>query len=113
MAAERVTAEEDHVEQQDERADPKAEMPASLILESARLHEVNEQQQDEDQREIQSIPVQVLHDERQTILAPVTLARLPNRTGKWVRPECFVVGAAVIVAGEAKEPRERQDQECH
>src|SRR5579864_3187468 len=47
MAAEGIAAQENDVEQEDERADAEAEVPAALgVLESAALHEVPEEQTD-------------------------------------------------------------------
>ena len=53
----------------------------------------------------------VLQDERERLLTPVRVARLTDRARDRVRPERFVVRAAVVVAGESEESRERQDQQ--
>src|ERR1700689_697876 len=44
----------------------------------------------------------VLHDQREGTLAQIFLARLAHGTGWRIGPEGFIVGAAVVVAGEAE-----------
>src|SRR6185312_7404986 len=53
----------------------------------------------------------VLNHERETALTDVTRARLAHRAGRRVGPERFVVGAAIVVAGEAKDAGEGKDQQ--
>ena len=81
MAAERVAAEQDHVDRQDDRAEPypEAHGAGGRIGEPQRLPHVGRQEDDEDQAEIQEVSVDVLDDQRERALAPVALARLPDR----------------------------------
>ena len=53
----------------------------------------------------------VLEDERKRLLAEVLLARLADGAGRRIGPERLVVGAAIVVAGEAEAARRPEDQE--
>src|SRR6185503_3146177 len=55
--------------------------------------------------------VDVLHDERERLFPAVALARLAHGTRGWVRPEGLVVGAAVVIAGQAEEDGAAEDEE--
>jgi len=59
MASKRVAAQQNNVEEQDEGADAEAEVPVALVvLESAGLDEVPEQERDEDERDVEEIAVE-------------------------------------------------------
>ena len=62
-------------------------------------------------RQKQHVAMEVLQDERKRVLAPVALARLPDRARRRVHPERLVVGAAVVVAGKPEEAGNRQNQQ--
>ena len=53
----------------------------------------------------------VLQDQRERLLTAIALARLADRAGRRVRPERLVVGAAVVVAGEAEAAGRPQNQQ--
>ena len=53
----------------------------------------------------------VLQHERERVFAPVTVARLTDRARRRIAPEGLVVRAAVVVAGQSKQPGNRQDQQ--
>ena len=53
-------------------------------------------------REVQEVAVDVLEDQRERALAAVALARLADGAGRRIGPERLVVGAAVVIAGEAE-----------
>src|SRR5918999_1385576 len=53
----------------------------------------------------------VLHGQREPLLPAVFLARLTDGAGGGIRPEALVVGAAIVVAGEAEERREGKDHQ--
>ena len=75
-----------------------------------RLPGVERENDDEDEREVQGVAVDVLDDEREPALAEILLARLTDRAARRVGPERLVVGAAVVVAGEPEAQREDQDE---
>ena len=106
MAAERVAAEQHHVHQQHQRADADAE----AVVEPQRLPHVVRQKHHEQQREIQEVAMDVLQDQREVALAPVVLARLADGAVGRIGPEGFVVGAAIVIAGEAEAAGKRQDE---
>src|SRR5262249_46586036 len=68
-------------------------------------------QEQEDARDVQRVPMDVLQNERECLLTPVTFAGLAHGTRRWIRPERLVVRAAVVIAGEAEEARERKNQQ--
>ena len=79
MAAEGVAGQQDDVDDQDERADGDAEMLRAVRgLEPERVPRIAAEDEDEDEREVEEVAVDVLQDERQVALARVALARLAD-----------------------------------
>src|SRR5688500_5119554 len=66
---------------------------------------------DENEREIEKIPVNVLQDQREPILAAVIVTRFTDRTRKRVRPKGFVICTAIVIAGKSESARSPQDQQ--
>ena len=113
MAAERIPAEQDDVEEHHQSPDADAEMNVLRyrILEPERLVNIGGEQDDEEKRDVHEVAMDVLQDEGEPTLAPVALARLADRAGGRISPERFVVGPAVVIAGEAKPARRPEDQQ--
>ena len=112
MASERVAAQEDEIHGEHDRAEADAEGPPSgAVGEPHRLPHVVRQHDQEEEREIQEIAVDVLENQRERVLAEVFLPRLADAAGRRVRPERLVVGAAVVVAGETEAARRPENQE--
>ena len=109
---ERVAAQQHHVDRQHQGADAEAEGrdPGRLVGEPQGVPHVVGEENREEQRHVEKITVDVVQNQREGILAPVAVARLAHRAGHRVGPERLVVGAAVVVAGEAKAERRPQDQ---
>src|SRR5918992_4493217 len=105
MTAERVRGEQNEVDGENERpdADAKFTLAARRILEPHCLPEVVSEHEQEQHCDVEKVRVDVLHDQREPLLAPITLARFADGTGRRIGPESPVVGSAVVVAGEAKE----------
>src|SRR4029450_5090634 len=70
-----------------------------------RLPNVIRQDQNEQERQIEKIAMHILHDERERMLAPVTLTRLSHRARWRIGPKRFVVSAAIIITGEPEATR--------
>src|ERR1051325_1046776 len=83
MTAEREAAQKDDVDEQDERADPKAERSLSSrrIDEPKRFPDIDREDDDKQKREIKKIAVHVLHDQRKRALTEIGFARLADCTG--------------------------------
>ena len=64
----------------------------------------------EAEREIKEVAMEVLKDQRKGIFAQVALARLADGARGGIGPEGFVVGAAIVVAGQAKARRGPKDE---
>ena len=113
MTPERVTGQEHDVDEQHDGADADAELlhAGGRVVEPHRQPHVVRQQEEKHDRRVHGIAVDVLEDQRERILAQVALARLTNRARRRIRPERFVVGATIVVTGEAEHTRERQDQQ--
>src|SRR2546428_12606042 len=105
VAAERVSAEEDHVRGQDQRADADAESG-----EPHRLPDVVREDREERDGEVEEEAVHVLQYERHRALAAVGLSRLAHRAGGRVGPERFVVRAPVVIAGQPEATRRPEDE---
>ena len=113
MAAKGVAAEQNDVDRQHDRADADAKevLSGRRIGKPKRLPNVVARIDNENQREIKKIAMDVLHDEREGTFAQIGLARLAHRAGRRVGPECLVVGAPIIITGEPKPARRPENQE--
>src|SRR5438128_10811648 len=111
MATESVTAEQDNINRKHDGADADAERTAAghRIVEPERFPNVVTQNQNENEREIQKIAVHVLHDERERALAEIRFARLADSARGRVRPECFVIRAAIVITVQAESARRPQN----
>src|SRR5438067_9789412 len=107
VTTERVTAEQNDVNREDNCADADSES----TVEPERLPNVVAQGQNENEREIQKIAMHVLHDERERALAKIRFARLTNGTCRRVGPERFVIRASIIITGQPKTARRPQNQQ--
>ena len=105
MTAKSVTAEQNDVDREHDCADA----DAKSIIEPKRLPNVIAQDQNENEREIQKIAVHILHDERERSLAQILFARFADRARGRVRPESFVVRAAIIITGQPESARRPQN----
>ncbi len=56
--------------------------------------------------------MEVLEDERKGSFAEIGLARFADGARRRIRPERFVIRAAVVVAGEAEEAGDPEDEKC-
>ena len=56
----------------------------------------------EDKGHVEEEAMNVLEDQRKRAFATVSFSRLANGTGRRIGPECFVVGATIVVAGQAE-----------
>src|SRR6266404_3546695 len=101
MTAERVAAEQDDVYRENNRADADAE-PA---IKPERFPNVVGEDQNKNQREVEKVAVNVLHDERERTLAEISFARFANGARGRIGPERFVIRAAIVVTGESKSAR--------
>src|SRR2546430_11807031 len=105
MTTKSVTAEQDDVNREHDCADADAES----IIKPEPFPNVVTQNQNENEREIQKIAVHVLHDERERALAEIRFARLTDSARGRVRPECFVIRAAIVITGQAESARRPQN----
>ena len=92
-----------HVRDHDHRpeADPE------VTIEVEREDRIPPEEREHDDREVERVAVDVLEDEREPRLAAVFRARVRDRAGRRRPEERAVVGAAVVVAGDAEQQRER------
>src|SRR4029077_4664824 len=67
---------------------------------------------DEEDRDVEKIAVKILHDERERALPQIGFARLAYGARRWIGPEGLVVSAAIVVAGDAEQPRRPENQVC-
>ena len=101
MTTKCIPAEENDVNREHDcaYADPES------MVEPERFPNVVTENQDENEREIQEIAMDVLHDERKRALTEIGFARFTNRAGGRVRPERFIISAAIVIAGQPKSAR--------
>src|SRR5579871_426546 len=98
VASEGVAAQQDHVDEKNYRTEAYAE----VTIEPHREPNIVGEQDQEEDGEIQKIAMDVLNDEREGALAEIFFARLTDGASGRIGPERFVVGAAIVVAGEAE-----------
>ena len=106
MAAEYISAEKDNIQDQDEASDADPE----AVRETKTDDCVIDQKCPYQVGETQKVAMEILHDQGKASFAEIGLARLTYRARRRVGPKRLVVGAAVVVTGEAKEARYPQDK---
>src|SRR4051812_35145819 len=112
MAAERIEAQERHVQRENDRSDPDPELLLSGgVLEPHPLVRVVREDEEVADRRVHEVAMQVLQDEREGPLAGVRLVRLADGARGRREPVGFVVSAAVVVTGESKTGGRDEDQE--
>src|SRR5581483_10008379 len=107
VAAEYIAAEQNYVNSEHQTADANAE----AVREPVRFPGIPDQKAPNDVREPKEVTVQILHNQRKRALAQISFARLADRAGRRIGPECLVVRAAIVIAGQAKEagnPKNKQ-----
>src|SRR5262249_14403603 len=62
-------------------------------------------------RNVQKVAMDVLQNQGEGLLASIVFTRFADCARGWIRPESFVVGAAIVVAGQTKTGRCPQNQE--
>src|SRR5690348_1102009 len=79
MTAERVAAEKNHVERQHQRADAHAELHATrAVVPPECLPHVMREKDQEQQRDVHEVAMDVLENQRERPLAEIRLARLTD-----------------------------------
>src|SRR6266571_3037097 len=113
VAAERVTREQDHVDQHDERAHPDPKLRAGAAVQGPACSKENivRENEDEDDGGVHEESVHVLQNERKASLALVTVSRLAHATGHGIEEKRPVVRLAVVVARSSESAGENQNQE--
>ena len=66
--------------------------------------------EDEQQREIKEVAVNVLHDQGKRVFAGISFSRLADGARRRVGPKRFIIGATIIVTRQAKAGRCPEDQ---
>src|SRR5262249_51553853 len=113
MATKRVARDQYHIngEHQGSDADSKDLLPGSWIGKPHPVPNIVREDQDEDQRQVQEIAMDILNDQRERALTPIVRSRFAHRARRGIGPERFVVGPTVVVAGKAKPGGRPNDQE--
>ena len=99
MARESIEREKCYIDEKHERTQAYAEAP----IEPETFIGVVPKKEDEDDRDVEEISVQILENERKGGLTPVSmLPYLANSARWWIEKEGPIIGFPVIVAGRAK-----------
>src|SRR6266851_5875691 len=108
VAGESVKRKKEDIDRQDERAYADAKM----AVEEERANGVVPEKNDEKNRQIKKVAMDILQDEWKSGFASVVVARrFANRASRGIQEECAVVGFAVVIAGGTKAERPGEDQE--
>src|SRR5713226_4578184 len=101
VATERVATQQRDVDSEHDGAHAHAELHAAhAIREPQRFPHVVRQKYQKEQRQVEEVAMDVLHDQREGPLATIMLAWFAHGAGRWIGPESLVVRAAVVVASE-------------
>src|SRR5450756_1732128 len=113
MAPQRVAAQQDDVDDEDDRPQADSEILSACVPveEPHRLVRVPGQDDEKDQRHVEEVAVNVLNHEGEKPLAPIARAGLAHGAARRVGPEALVVRSPIVVAGEAKTGGKGEDQE--
>src|SRR4051794_4463934 len=110
MTPKSVTTEENYVHSKDKCAECNSEVRNSVgVGEPHRFPRVMREEDQEHQREVKKISVDVLNDQRERFLAAISFSRFANCARRRVRPEGLVVRAPIVIAGKSESGGERQD----
>lgn len=109
VARESVDAEQDDVEEHNERADADAE----VALEDEGAYRVVPKEGDEKDCDVEKVAVKILENERKARLAAIfAIARFANGATGRIGEKCAIVGFAVVVARHTETERAGQNQNC-
>src|ERR1700686_2329820 len=113
MASQCIAAEEDHVDDQDDRpeANPEILVARVSIEEPHRLVGVAGKDDEKDKRSVEEVLVLVLNHEREDPFAAITLPGLAHGAVRRVCPEALVIRPPIVVAREPEARGKGQDQE--
>src|SRR6516225_3961193 len=111
MATECVTSKQSHVDRQNDRSDTDSEMRRSCcICEPERLPYVVGEEAQENNCQIEKIPMNVLNDQRKRTLTAIYTSRLSDSASRRISPQRLVVAAAIVVAGHTEPTGRPQNQ---
>src|SRR5262249_16386943 len=111
VATEGVRGEQEHVDGEYDRPDADAEVASAVGAgPPQRPGDGLAENAGEKDRDVQKVAMHVVQNEREGALAEVLRARLTDGARRRVGPERLVIGAAIVIAGEAKTGGERQNQ---
>lgn len=100
MTAKSITAQKDYIERQYNRPDADTEVLCTrTVAEPHRFPCVMREYEDEQQRDIKEVAVNILHDQGEGGLTGIPYSRFANGARGWVGPKCFVVGTTIIITG--------------
>jgi len=106
MAAERIAGEQGDVREKNQGAHTDTEG----VVEPESFPNVVGEEDQEDERDVEKIAMDVLDDEREGTFAEIFFARLADGARRRVRPEGFVVCAAIVVTSEAESAGRPEDE---
>src|SRR5262245_24433641 len=112
MAAKGVAAQQYRVQGEHQAADADAEPLVPLRRGEDVAHDcVVRQQENETDRQIEEIAMNILEQEGPLVFAPVTFARLADGAVGRIGPERLVISPAIGIASESKTAWRPQNQE--
>jgi hypothetical protein len=101
VTAECIASQQNYVHGQYQCADANAELntPGDRTQEPTCSPNIECEYHQKHERKVEKIAVNILQDERERALTPVSLARLPDRARGRVGPKGLIVSASIVVAG--------------
>src|SRR5258707_73793 len=106
MAAQRIAAQKNCVEQQNQSSDA----DSKTIFKPHSLPRVVRKEHDENECQIQEVAMYVVNDQRKGPLAQILLTRLTHGTRWRICPKCFVISAAIVITGDTESAGRPKDQ---
>lgn len=122
VAREGVEAQQNGVQEENQGADANAKLHwpfisasicgcevDALISEPERLNGIFPEEHEENEGGIEEVAVDVLKNQGEPVFSGVFLPGFAHCASGGIGPEGFVVGTSIVVTGEPKERRERED----
>jgi len=102
-----ITRKQDEIDCQHDGADANSKP----VRKPQRFPDIVRQNQQKEEREVEKVAMNVLHDQWERTLAPIAFSRLAHCACWRIRPKCLVIGAAIIIAGQPKSTRRPKNQQ--
>src|SRR5262245_46871504 len=113
VAAKRIPAEQDHVDDEHKRANTDAErtFAGRCVSKPETIDRVIGENGEYEDGQIQEVPVKILKNKGQLLFAALVLSWFADGAGGRIHPERLVIRAAIVITGEPETGRGPEDEQ--